>query len=237
MAFHTALHLQHSGAICVIPSFAQQEETLQALRATTSIQPRKGLPAMVSEFREVVQWPAQDPLPPYSRKLSTPFRGYTASANTAEGFKESSEKLEKSLITIGIHRSPEEFIHEALRIGHPSEVQTLFPSCIRTVVDDILSKTHETLARERTAELRRWTLMISDLKESELVMRKGMSRRIDEVLKNKRLALFEQLIRESGHQDETLVKDLTRGFGLTANFPSLECLRTASGQLKCHARI
>ena len=56
MAGKVALELQAKGAECSPPCFALQEATLQTLRATTDIQPRKGLPApMVSEFSPSIQ--------------------------------------------------------------------------------------------------------------------------------------------------------------------------------------
>lgn len=66
-----------------------------------------------------------DPIPALSRKLSAPFRGY-ASAGTEQGFQTMKELPQRELVTIGIHRSPDEFVHEALRIGHPVEANALF---------------------------------------------------------------------------------------------------------------
>eukprot|EP00438_Fugacium_kawagutii_P007883 Skav213958 [mRNA] locus=scaffold1979:307938:309152:- [translate_table: standard] len=104
-------------------------------------------------------------------------------------------------------------------VGHPTEVQAIFPSCIRKVVDETLSQSHESLAKERTAELRRWAILVTDLKARENQLRSEMSSRRNEVLKDKKLALFETLITESGHQDVTLIDDLTRGFDLTGELP------------------
>lgn len=100
--------------MCAAASFAKQEESIQALRATTSIQPRRWLPRMVSEFREIFQWPVDKPLP---RKLSAPFQGWVASAGTDTGVQSTERKLRAELLTLGIHRSPQEFIHEALCAG------------------------------------------------------------------------------------------------------------------------
>eukprot|EP00438_Fugacium_kawagutii_P023335 Skav221486 [mRNA] locus=scaffold1514:194152:200600:- [translate_table: standard] len=179
MAFHLAMHLQTLGALCVTPSFAKQEETIQALRESTDIQ-----------------------------------------QGTQQGFEEYvSDKVHGEVITVGIHRSPKEFIQEALIVGHPTEVQAVFPSCIRKVVDETLSQSHESIARKRTAELRRWATLIVDLKGREGELRSSMSQRRSTVLKDKKLALFEKLIVESGHQDVGLIHDLTRGFDLTGELP------------------
>ena len=105
MAAQVLLHLQDLGVQCHLPSFAEQEATLQAMRAATNIQPRKNLSSLVPEFKEVPTQADSASLPPRARKLSTPKRGYVASAP-------------KGQVTIGIHFSPEEFIQEALSLGH-----------------------------------------------------------------------------------------------------------------------
>ena len=53
IAAQVLLQLQELGVECHLPSFAEQEATLQAMRAATNIQPCKGLPPLVPEFKQV----------------------------------------------------------------------------------------------------------------------------------------------------------------------------------------
>ena len=53
IATQVVLQLQDQGVVCHLPSFAEQECTIQAMRAATNIQPRKNLPPMVPEFKQV----------------------------------------------------------------------------------------------------------------------------------------------------------------------------------------
>ena len=80
IATQVVLQLQDQGVVCHLPSFAEQECTIQAMRAATNIQPRKNLPPMVPEFKQVFCQSAHAPLPLNARRLSTPKRGYVASA-------------------------------------------------------------------------------------------------------------------------------------------------------------
>ena len=121
MATQVVLQLQTKGVECHLPSFAEQECTLQAMRAATTVQPRKNLPPFVPEFRQLIHQSDSSPLPPHARKLSAPQRGYVAS--TPENH-----------ITLGVHFSPEEFAQEALRLQHPTEQQSLFSKEARTHV-------------------------------------------------------------------------------------------------------
>jgi hypothetical protein len=81
IATKLARQLQHDGIKCSPPVFALQEASLQTMRASTDLQPRRGLPSMVPEFKKVLQHPTSQKLPPYARKLSTHHGGSGASAS------------------------------------------------------------------------------------------------------------------------------------------------------------
>lgn len=61
------------------------------------------------------------------------------SANTEHGVQTESDKSQKELIKLGMHRTSHEFVQEALSIGPSIEVNALFPKCIGGVVDNILA--------------------------------------------------------------------------------------------------
>ena len=127
IAAQVVLQLQSQGIACHLPSFAEQEATLQAMRATTNIQPRRHLPSFVPEFKEVVHQDSQESLPSNARVLSAPKRGYVASAKEVkEGQRQ---------ITVGVHFSPEEFVAEAVRLGHPTDHSSLFPKEVKQNVE------------------------------------------------------------------------------------------------------
>lgn len=45
-------------------------------------------------------------------------------------FQTMPDKTQNELVTIGIHRTPQEFVQEGLSVGHPADVNALFPGCI-----------------------------------------------------------------------------------------------------------
>ena len=59
IAAQVVLQLQDQGLVCHLPSFAEQECTLQAMRAATNIQPRKNLPPIVPELKQVIHQNSQ----------------------------------------------------------------------------------------------------------------------------------------------------------------------------------
>ena len=109
--------------MCHLPSFAEQECTLQSMRASTNIH-AKNLPPMVPEFKQVIHQNSQNPLPEHAGLLSTPKREYVASA------KESKDNQ----VTVGVQFGPEEFLSEAIRLCRPTEHNCLFPKEVRANV-------------------------------------------------------------------------------------------------------
>ena len=206
IAAQVLLQLQDFGVQCHPPSFAQQEATLQAMRASTDIQPRKHLPPFVPEFKQISTQAHDASLPPYSRKLSTPKRGQIASAT-------------KDHVTVGVHFSPEEFVAEALSLRHPTEQQSLFPREVKENVAYLSKSTIHEVAMKRTERIREWTSYAIDHDNREKSAKAVLSHRIASVLKEKRLGLLDKLIKDSGHEDVTLVDDLTKGFDLTGSLP------------------
>ena len=161
------------------------------MRASTNVQPRKNLPLLVPEFKQLIHQADSSQLPPHARKLSAPKRGYVASAP-------------ENHITVGVHFSPEGFAQEALCLQHPTEQQSLFPKEVRTNLSHLTSKIVHQVAKERTEQVRKWTILATGLAEEERKLKGPLSTRIEEVLKDKGLCLFDTLIREAGHEDLTL---------------------------------
>ena len=121
IAAKLALQLDQDGFRCTPPVFALQGASLQTMRASTDIQPRRGLPPMAPEFkfRQVFQHPSNQALPPQSRKLTIHPGGSGASGSAIQ--------TNDSLVTIGVHFDPEEFAQKALDIGHPTQLHLFFP--------------------------------------------------------------------------------------------------------------
>ena len=203
------LQLQDQGVVCHLPSFAEQECTIQAMRAATNIQPRKNLPPVVPEFKQVFCQSAQAPLPLNARRLSTPKWGYVASA----------EGNNKDQVTVGAHFSPEEFVKEAIRLCHPTEQTCLFPKEVRSNVSHLENRSVHQIALDRTEEVKRWVSLSKELAAKERDLKASISPRIAGVLKDKRLCLLEQLLSDAGHEDTGLVEDIKHGFNLTGALP------------------
>ncbi|CAE7034567.1 car [Symbiodinium sp. CCMP2592] len=93
------------------------------------------------------------------------------------------------------------------------------PSEISCAVRRIHKEGEANVAKERTATLRRWVSRAADLEPAERALKAGLPQFRKDLLSPKRLALFEELLLEVGHEDVDLVKDIAHGFDLTGKLP------------------
>ena len=186
------------------------------MRAVTNLQPRRGLPPMVPEFKSIIQHPVDRPLPSNSRKLSTPHQGTAASEEEGNLHLDSSHK---HTITIGMHYEPKEFVQQAAKIGHPTRIHSFFPEEVDKVVRQLTQCDPGTTARGRTEEIKRWVHLSKSLDEEEALLKNQMSERRRTVLGGKHLSLFRRLLLDAGHGDTNLVEHLCEGFDLTGGLP------------------
>lgn len=81
-------------------------------------------------------------------------------------------------MTIRIHKSLQEFVHEALHIGRLVGTNALYPS-VRKARNETVSKSNESLARDRIREsrIRRWAMLTEDFRSREAEIRPDVSDR------------------------------------------------------------
>ena len=104
-------------------------------------QPRSNLgrlPPMVSEFAEIRQRPSRLPRPSFSR----PFGTHSAGVHVATA----TEAKPSEFVSIGIQKTPEEFVEAALEISHPTHVRSFFPESMHKIVQRSVPTSHATLA-------------------------------------------------------------------------------------------
>ena len=209
-----ALQLQEHGLQCPTPVFATHASQLDAIRHHTEFQPTlKGLP-WVSEFKTILHLDAHQPVPPDERLIGTPAVGYIASASKK---------------TVGVHRSPQEFIDAALAAKHPGFVADQLPSPMLEAVEFCAKHSDEFVATSRSETLRSMMAEAQNLAGQEKDFKALMSDRRKVILAKKRLLLFKSLLKQADSPDLDLVDDISSGFDLTGKLP-------ASNQFDCRFR-
>lgn len=191
---------------------------------------------MVPAFKHVIQHPSNQPLPANARHLTTHPQGVMIASGTGETSGHCENKFNpmnlettdgdmgehpdtSNTTTVGIHFPPDEFVQQALKIGHPSRLHLFFPCEMEEVVKHYLRSPPHKLALERTEEIKRWIDISKSTAEAEKALKSSMSERRRVVLSGKNLTLFKQLLEEAGHGDRDLVEHLAQGFDLTGSLP------------------
>ena len=147
---------------------------------------------LLPEFKRILHHNSQTPLPPHAQQLSTPRRGYVASAKETKDHQ----------ITVGVGFSP----------GLPDRSDSsLSPNRTQLFVS-------QRSQSQRSAPIKQNSLS-TELAAKEKELKASLSARIAEVLKDKRHCLLEALIAEAGHEDLGLVDDIKKGFDLTGALP------------------
>ena len=205
ISIKTALFLQDLGLPCQTPAHATQAAQLEALRAQTEVQLKAPVRPLVSEFADVVSWPANKPLPPLARAISTPPLGKIASEGN---------------ITIGIHRPPEQFVKDAAQLQFPGRDENVLPRLMTEAAAFTARHSAHYVAQHRSEQMRRLVNRAKQLQTDEDELKAGMSQRRKEVLKAKRIKLLSELINEVESQDVNLCHDIANGFDLVGQLPA-----------------
>eukprot|EP00435_Cladocopium_sp_Y103_P016771 s176_g4.t1 len=204
IAAKIALYVQQLGAICHTPSFAVHTMQLEQIRRDTQVQTNKRVLPLVSEFLRVQPWPAHQPLPANARLLSTPSVGNIASGEQ---------------VTIGIHRSPDEFVKDALVAKHPGTGSDSLPPAMAQAISFCAGRPPLEVARHRSEFLRKAIHKAAELQPQEEELKSSLSERRRSVLSSKRLLLFKWLMEDTEASDTNLFSDLCNGFDLTGALP------------------
>ena len=100
------------------------------------------------------------------RTSNTFATSFSFTQHSQTGYVASAKEI-KDQVTIGAYFFPEEFVLEAVRLGHPTEHSSLFPKEVRANVAYLSSKAIHQLAKERTEEVRRWVALSAELSHKE----------------------------------------------------------------------
>ncbi|CAE7835829.1 unnamed protein product [Symbiodinium sp. CCMP2592] len=122
-------------------------------------------------------------------------------------------------LLFGIPWSPSEFVEQACNAKHPRSLDQGVPTGMSACIDHLCEHSSVSVARERTAELRKWMLRKKELDESF-----DGPEHCKKILAGKPLKLFGEMVKAAGHADANLVRDIQNGFDLLGEIPSSSVL-------------
>ena len=92
-------------------------------------------------------------------------------------------------------------------------------------IDHLCNMHPAEVARQRLENLKKWMSRAKELEPVEARLKELMPRHCREILSNKRLQLFKEMLEASEHKDLSLVSDMSEGFKLSGPIPKCDAFR------------
>ena len=120
-----------------------------------------------------------------------------------------------SKFLIGRYFTPEEHCNEALKLEHPGVSMKAIPDDLTRCLARILVLGPAKLAKVRISALKDCIKLAKDCEIEEENLRANLAPSVQQVTKNKKLALWKHLLEDIGFEDLSVVDTLTQGVRLT----------------------
>ena len=211
------------------------EVSYHFLRSITGVQPKASkLPPVVSEFKSIqTVHVKRDDKPPVSpgQSLSQPWNTLPAGAcflskppaRLIRGTDSNDDQSACNAYHFGIFRTPQEFVDEAVKVGHPINNACVLPKVLLEAVRLTKQCCPGELAKKRLQTLRFWLDRASQLKVDEADLHKSLPSSLERILQPKRLLLLKDMLKHYEYPDPGVVDEIISGTTLTGVSPHVEC--------------
>jgi hypothetical protein len=122
-------------------------------------------------------------------------------------------------VEFGIPWEPMEFVKRASGLSHPGCFLGVH-EVLLGLFDKMSTASAHSLAQDRTAAMRKWTLRLAELKSLGCDGLEGASDHAKLILKDKNMKLFAEMVEASGSPDVKIAEDVAKGFDLMGPMPS-----------------
>ena len=121
----------------------------------------------------------------------------------------------------GIRWGPEEFLAQAVSVGHPFTVFSGSPAEVRDACRRVAECDEVDTINNRCSKLGEWLRLSRSFQKEEEVIKAAMPMDRRRILESKRLCLMRHIINEEKYDDAELASDLENGFSLVGDVPRL----------------
>ena len=122
--------------------------------------------------------------------------------------------------TIGIPREPLDFLKEACKVVHPTEMAMQVSSLLIENIRAYNDKAGLEFRRVQCAFAKKLVNMCTELKEDEAECKRFMDSHVQRILESKRTVLFKQLLEEISYPDAKVATEMGQGFPLCGWLPA-----------------
>ena len=168
-------------------------------------QPRgRQLPAVISEFKEVVQRTAEK-----AKSLGLKILRPVVSGGVTGA----------SEVMVGIFRTPDEFVTVAKLAEHPANLPGAIPDILARNLVSVLNAEPADFIRSQLVSVREMIKLSKDLETENAKALDGMEPKLREVMSGKKMATMRALTEKHGYADSRICDDMTEGFQMVGQQP------------------
>lgn len=139
----------------------------------------------------------------------------TGKARKSQDIKDASQ----TEVAFAVFRSPEQFVRDAVAIGHPIQLQDGLPKPLEDAIKANVSTPTKELNEQRLRLLKEWTHRARSLAVEEAELKAKMPEHISHILAPKRVCPWKSLLLEYNYPDMGVVDELCSGTKLTGDIP------------------
>ena len=211
-------------AVTVLP---EAEPSIAAIRATSGLQPKAAaMQPLVPEHRRVLvaRGPNDAALPALRSRLEAPwsdarFRPAISVPVHSQLLRADNRGSEQIEVAWGTAWSPEEFVKEAIKAGHPKTFDTVLPSALKHSIEVNASTSPSERASLRAQWFAKWTKRAADLSADESALKAGLQPYARDILLPKRILLWREILEDLRYPDMGVLEEMLEGVRLTGQTP------------------
>eukprot|EP00435_Cladocopium_sp_Y103_P071464 s958_g37.t1 len=123
------------------------------------------------------------------------------------------------ILHIGIPKTPEQFIDDAVAKGHPRSLIARVLEIAKNAIHDLLHEPLHVRFKKRAAFFAKWLRRSLELKEQEAKLHASLPAHLQRVLEGKKLLLWKEILLDLQYPDAGVIDDAIKGFSLTGWAP------------------
>ena len=121
---------------------------------------------------------------------------------------------------LGIPSDPENLVSRAVCAGHPKDLVGQVGELLQNTIWMNFHQPPYLLAKRRIEFVKKYSSVALELKADELKLRYAMPPHVKAIMKGKRLALLDRILKDLNYPDVNLVEDIVQGFPLSGWMPN-----------------
>jgi len=133
----------------------------------------------------------------------------------------------RSTVEVGMPWTTREFTAKAQELKHPFDKDPTLPPSVASVIFTIATKGWQHVAKLRRDTLQHYTSRAQELSEPERKLHQQLHPDVEQVVSNKRILLFKEMLRDIGYDDMAVVDLLVQGIKVVGELDRVGIWRPA----------